>query len=186
MRGDRPGCLEGRIRSNSRGSGLLRRPGYSLERTRRSSTSLKSQMNGAHAELFSFCLIQKVLRALSNQGQLAPLILRAYQSVNGTDFEPYISLAFAQEEYWSSIKVGFKKGSFFISIDSTSLQDRPIFRPFSLIRWVSREMTTVAFQSQSAGQLLRAPYWGSPKPWRMHPKPIRILLEQYERHNCRR
>jgi hypothetical protein len=82
-------------------------------------------MNGAHAELFSFCLYQKVLRALSDQGQLAPLILREYHSVNGTDFEPSIPLAFAQEGYSSSIKVGFKKGSFFISIDSTSLQDRP-------------------------------------------------------------
>ena len=45
----------------------------------------KSQMNGAHAELFSFCFYQRVLRPLSEQGQISPLILRDYQSVNGTD-----------------------------------------------------------------------------------------------------
>ena len=85
----------------------------------------KSQMNGAHAELFSFCLYQKMLRRLSNQGQLAPLILRDYQFVNGTDFEPHLLFAFAHEGYLSSIKVEFKKGSFVVFIDCASLQNRP-------------------------------------------------------------
>jgi hypothetical protein len=85
----------------------------------------KSQMNGAHAELFSFCLYQKVLRPLSNQSQLAPLILRDYQSVNGTDFQPHILLAFAHEGQGSSIKVEFKRGIFVILVDCTSLQNRP-------------------------------------------------------------
>jgi hypothetical protein len=85
----------------------------------------KSQMNGAHAELFSFCLYQKVLLPHSNQGRLAPLILQDYQPVNGTDFEPHILLAFPHEGYHSSIKVEFKKGGFVIGINCTSLQDRP-------------------------------------------------------------
>lgn len=85
----------------------------------------KSQMNGAHAELFSFCLYQKVLCPLSNRGQLAPLILRDYRSVNGTDFHPHILLTVAHEGYGLSIKVEFKKGNFIILVDCTSLQNRP-------------------------------------------------------------
>ena len=85
----------------------------------------KSQMNGAHAELFSFCFYQNVLRPLFEQGQLAPLILRDYQFVNGTDLEPRILLALAQDEYPSSIKIEFKKGGFVISVDHESLNDRP-------------------------------------------------------------
>jgi hypothetical protein len=85
----------------------------------------KSQMNGAHAELFSFCFYQRVLRPLSEQGQIVPLILRDYQSVNGTDLEPHILLAFAHEEHHSSIKVEVKGGSFVISIDCESLRARP-------------------------------------------------------------
>jgi hypothetical protein len=85
----------------------------------------KSQMNGAHAELFTFCLYHQVLLPLSKQNQLAPLILRDYQSVNGTVFEPHILLVLAHESHQLSIKVEFKKGSFVISIDPESLHDRP-------------------------------------------------------------
>jgi hypothetical protein len=85
----------------------------------------KSQMNGAHAELFTFCLYHRVLLPLSKQGQLAPLILRDYYSVNGTDLEPKILLAFAQEGYSSSVEVEFKKGNFVVRIDCEPLKDRP-------------------------------------------------------------
>ncbi len=83
----------------------------------------KSQMNGAHAELFSFCLFEKVLRPLSNQGRLAPLILRDYQQAIGTDFEPHISMA--HEGSRLGIKVEFRKGDFVISVDGTWLQTQP-------------------------------------------------------------
>ena len=85
----------------------------------------KSQMNGAHAELFSFCLFKKVLRPLSDQGGLAPLILRDYQSAIGTDFEPHISMDFAPVGYRVGIEVKFRKGSFIVSVDCTSIQTRP-------------------------------------------------------------
>ena len=85
----------------------------------------KSQMNGAHAELFTFCLYHRVLLPLSKQGQLAPLILRDYYSVNGADLEPKILLAFAQEGYSSSVEVEFKKGNFVVRIECEPLKDRP-------------------------------------------------------------
>ena len=74
-------------------------PGYSSESPEEVYLLKKSQMNGARAELFTFCLYERVLRPLSKQGQFVPLILREnyYQSVNGTDLEPHILLAFAQE-----------------------------------------------------------------------------------------
>jgi len=85
----------------------------------------KSQMNGAHAELFTFRLYHKTLLPLYRQGELAPLILRDYHSVNGTDLEPRVLVAFAQEGYHSSIKVEFRKGSFVLSVDRQPLHDRP-------------------------------------------------------------
>jgi hypothetical protein len=85
----------------------------------------KSQMNGAHAELFTFCLYERVLLPLSKQSQLAPLFLHDYQSVNGTVLEPYILLTSVHEGHHLSIKVEFKMGSFVISIDLESADDRP-------------------------------------------------------------
>lgn len=85
----------------------------------------KSQMKGAHAELFSYCLYQKVLQPLSSQGQLVPLMLLEYQSVSGTDSEPHILLVFYKQDYDLRIKVVFKNRSFFVIVDSSSFQDRP-------------------------------------------------------------
>jgi hypothetical protein len=85
----------------------------------------KTQMNGAHAELFTFCLYERTVLPMAREGQLAPLVLREYQSVNGTDVEPGIVLAFAHEGYRSSIKIVFRKGNFVIAIWSDGLVARP-------------------------------------------------------------
>jgi hypothetical protein len=57
--------------------------------------------------------------------QIRPLILRDYQQVIGTDFEPHISMGFTHEGSRLSIKVEFRKGDFVISVDGTSLQTQP-------------------------------------------------------------
>lgn len=52
----------------------------------------KRQMNGAHAELFSYALYYE-LRASVVAAKFAPLKLESYQSVSGTDYEPYVLLS---------------------------------------------------------------------------------------------
>ena len=86
----------------------------------------KRQMNGAHAELFSFCLFENVLRPLSDE--LAPLILSDYNQAIGTDFEPHISMGFTDQGHQGhhmGIEIEFRKGSFVIGVDCTSLQTQP-------------------------------------------------------------
>ena len=46
------------------------------------------QMNGTHAELFTFCLYHNELQTLNSYGDLAPLQLQGYVNVFGTDFKP--------------------------------------------------------------------------------------------------
>jgi hypothetical protein len=53
----------------------------------------KQQMNGFHAELFSYALFQE-LESDAERKRLEPLILRPYESVNMTEFEPHIPLRF--------------------------------------------------------------------------------------------
>lgn len=60
----------------------------------------RSQMNGAHAELFTFCLYEE-LRSEAAKGGLTPLKLMEYYSVNETAIEPGIRFD------WSGDKVGY-------------------------------------------------------------------------------
>lgn len=58
----------------------------------------RSQMNGAHAELFTFCL-HKELQSEAKNGTLAPLELMDYCSVNETAIEPGIIFAWADNNF---------------------------------------------------------------------------------------
>jgi hypothetical protein len=53
----------------------------------------KRQMNGFHAELFSYALHQE-LDSDASRKSLLPLKLQAYQSIKMTEFEPYLLLSF--------------------------------------------------------------------------------------------
>lgn len=53
----------------------------------------KQQMNGFHAELFSYALFQELDSDVGRKS-LEPLLLRPYEPVNMTEFEPYIPLWF--------------------------------------------------------------------------------------------
>lgn len=57
----------------------------------------RSQMNGAHAELFTFCLYHK-LKVEAVKGGLNPLKLMAYYYVNETSIEPGIRFDLAEEK----------------------------------------------------------------------------------------
>jgi hypothetical protein len=80
----------------------------------------KSQMNGAHVELFTYCLYQ---RLLTKQNQLQPLRLSFYFDVSGTDIEPYIVMNLNQQDFSATVRVHFINGHFVISIDTKHVEN---------------------------------------------------------------
>lgn len=76
----------------------------------------KKQMNGTHAELFTYCLYKNVMTPLDDNGLLAPLKLLTYQSRVGTDIEPGISLQFLYENNALRFEIEFRRGQFVIYI----------------------------------------------------------------------
>lgn len=88
----------------------------------------KSQMNGQHAELFTFCLFHNSLERLASEGALAPLELRPYQTVSGTDFEPHILLVYEHEEHYLPFRILFVSGRFITRIKLNLLDDLPDMR----------------------------------------------------------
>jgi hypothetical protein len=90
----------------------------------------KSQVNGSHAELYSYCLYHNVLRKLDADGSLKPLKLSHYQSMIGTDGEPYIRLDFVHRDRPLWFWVEFKNGRYLTRINRTALEAFPeIQRP---------------------------------------------------------
>jgi hypothetical protein len=85
----------------------------------------KSQMNGAHAELFTFCLFQKLRKGIASEGQLAPLILEDYQSVSGTDSEPHVLLVHEHREHRLEFRIRFASNRFVTRIRLNSFDGLP-------------------------------------------------------------
>jgi hypothetical protein len=75
-----------------------------------------TQMNGTHAELFTYCLYENMLTKLSTDGRLEPLKLLSYQSQIGTDIEPGISLVFLYDNNRLGFKIEYNSGQFIIYI----------------------------------------------------------------------
>ena len=66
----------------------------------------KTQMNGAHAELYSYALYLEIKKG-GTQRNLAPLSLQSYQSVSMTEIEPHMLLAFESSGRRVSFAVEF-------------------------------------------------------------------------------
>lgn len=81
----------------------------------------KSQMNGAHAELFTFCLFH----LLKNEKSLSPLVLQEYQSSYATYDEPYVLLTYNHQGHRLAFMVEFVDSCFKISVDQNSIQRFP-------------------------------------------------------------
>jgi hypothetical protein len=81
----------------------------------------KRQMNGAHAELFSFVLNLE----LAAHRDLAPLALQSYQSMSMTELEPYVLLAFDRRGHRVSFAVESAKGQFRIHTSCAKLKELP-------------------------------------------------------------
>ncbi len=54
----------------------------------------KSQMNGSHAELYTFCLHHNLLEPMERQRRMRPMALHSYFYVSGTDLMPHARLGF--------------------------------------------------------------------------------------------
>lgn len=80
----------------------------------------KQQMNGFHAELFSYALYQE-LDTDASRKSLEPLKLKPYQYVTLTEFEPCVLLSFD----WSKVQISFvlfsTKKRFRIQVDKSAL-----------------------------------------------------------------
>jgi hypothetical protein len=103
----------------------------------------KTQMNGAHAELFSYALYHD-LATPAARAKLAPLRLLDYQSVTMTEIEPYFRLAFEHSKGSATFSVESIGGRFRIAANlgslaalgaDTVLKDKLGFTP---ARFVSR------------------------------------------------
>jgi hypothetical protein len=76
-----------------------------------------TQMNGRHAELFTYCLYD-TLTSFKANGRLKLLNLLSYQSRIGTDVEPGISIEFLFENNMFRVEIEFNRGQFIIYIPS--------------------------------------------------------------------
>lgn len=75
----------------------------------------KTQMNGAHAELFSYCLYQTLLGEWDKSSSLE---LRGYCDVSGTEFEPYIEMILRQYGSCTIVRIYFTGGRFRLAVDT--------------------------------------------------------------------
>jgi len=85
----------------------------------------KSQMNGSHAELFTFCFYHQSVVSLEQQGHLRPFASISYQATIGTDSEPHILLILRPEKRRVDFKIEFRNGLFVILVDLASLAELP-------------------------------------------------------------
>jgi hypothetical protein len=86
----------------------------------------KKQMNGTHAELFTYCLYINTLTPLEDGGLLGPLKLLPYQSQIGADIEPGISLQFHYENSNLRFEIEFKGRKFIIYIPCDKVTRYPL------------------------------------------------------------
>lgn len=86
----------------------------------------KKQMNGTHAELFTYCLYINTLTPLEDEGLLGPLKLLTYQSQIGADIEPSISLQFRYENDNLRFEIEFRRGQFIIYIPCDKVTMYPL------------------------------------------------------------
>ena len=83
-----------------------------------------TQMNGTHAELFTFCLHENKLKPLDAQGGLAPLSLE-YISVKGKEFSPRVQLTWSHADTDLTFDLEWRFDEFYLEIDEELLLEMP-------------------------------------------------------------
>lgn len=92
----------------------------------------KTQMNGYHAELFTFCLYENTLKDLKVNGKLKSMNLLPYTSVVGADIEPCVSIMFPHDDNNLRFEVEFHNGRFIIEIPCEKITPYPIIESILL------------------------------------------------------
>ena len=86
----------------------------------------KTQLNGAHAELFTYCLFQnKLLPMASSDNDFHPLKLSDYQVSYVTDDEPGIRFTWCREKHILNFDVEWNGRLFIIIVPISSFEDMP-------------------------------------------------------------
>ena len=83
-----------------------------------------TQMNGTHAELFTFCLHENKLKPLDAHGGLAPLSLE-YISVKGKEFSPGVQLTWSYADTDLIFDLEWRLDQFYLEIDEELLLEMP-------------------------------------------------------------
>lgn len=83
-----------------------------------------TQMNGTHAELFSYCLYENNLIALRTSGSLKPFELSYYHSIS-TDYYPGIVLYFTYNNVRLRFDVEYRSGNYVIFIQADQVASFP-------------------------------------------------------------
>lgn len=127
----------------------------------------KKQMNGYHAELFSYALHLELADAGSPH-DLTPLTLQRYQDVSMTEMEPYVHLVFERSNRRVNLCIESSKGQFRIYTRTSGLIEVPDVETAlcgeaaflkgddNLVRLVPREDVHQALQ-QIAASLAKLP-----------------------------
>lgn len=85
----------------------------------------KIQMNGYHAELFTFCLYHNLFEPLNDDGKLAPLELYSYIPVTGTEEEPGARFIWSYGEHSLNFEFERANEGFIIYVTRNSISELP-------------------------------------------------------------
>ena len=86
----------------------------------------RTQMNGAHAELFTYCLFHNDLLPIASDVGFHPLELsKQYYSVNGTEIEPGIQFTWSRGNHSLIFDIKWNGRLFIILISRNSLEELP-------------------------------------------------------------
>lgn len=74
----------------------------------------KIQMNGMHAELFTYSLYHTLS---ADMAKYAPLEAWGYTDVSDAETEPHFYISFTKNEVWLQLRVGFDQGYFVVNFE---------------------------------------------------------------------
>jgi hypothetical protein len=114
-----------------------------------------TQMNGKHAELFTYCLYENMRTTLKNNGSLNPLAQLVYQSIVGADVKPGISLLFTYDNNQLQFEIEFNVGKFDIYISCEQVKPFPLIEA-TLVNKLGFVRGETLFRKSSTSELIES------------------------------